>query len=88
MDSTRRTISQGNYDSCANVFASVKSQTACVIGGGNANTQYKQDLSSGDKAGISVGAVLFVIVAALAGIYFYRKYRRNQRHNFYRMNDL
>lgn len=89
MATARQVINQATYGNCNNLAQSAFTQTACALGG-NGYSQIKKatDLSTGDKAGISVGAVLFVIVAGLVGIWLYRRYRRNKRHNFYRMHDL
>jgi ABC-type Fe3+-hydroxamate transport system substrate-binding protein len=84
----RRVMNEAIYGNCSNLAQSAYSQTACTIGGNGSSTYKKGDLSTGDKAGISVGAVLFIIIAALLSIWLFRRYRRNQRHNFYRMHDL
>jgi hypothetical protein len=88
MMETRRVISLDTYGNCSSLTQVAFAQTACTIGGNSVSTYKKADLSTGDKAGISVGAVIFVIAAGLLSIWLYRKYRRNKRHNFYRMHDL
>lgn len=46
-------------------------------------------LSAGGKAGISVGVIVFVGAAAVAGFFLFRKYRQGKvKRPFYRMNDI
>lgn len=82
-----RLINAETYGNCSNMISSAYAETVCYIGtGGGSHT--KTILTSGGKAGISVGVVIFVLLAAGLGIWLFRRYRRNKRHNFYRMNEL
>ncbi|KAI9314743.1 hypothetical protein BX666DRAFT_1963079 [Dichotomocladium elegans] len=46
-------------------------------------------LSTGGKAGISVGVILFVVGVALVALYFYRRHNQVKASRpFYRMNDV
>jgi hypothetical protein len=87
LNETRRVMTEDIYGGCADITATAFEQSKCIISASD-GALTKSDLSSGDKAGISVGAVLFVIVAVLLGIWLYRRHRRQKRHNFYRMHDL
>jgi hypothetical protein len=87
INETQRVITPDIYGGCADIAAAAFTQSQCTIGPSGGSV-IKSDLSTGGKAGISVGAVLFVIIAALVGIWLFRRYRRQKRHNFYRMHDL
>ncbi|GAN11093.1 conserved hypothetical protein [Mucor ambiguus] len=86
---TGRVITSEVYGGCGDMASTAFAQSACTIGGTSlSGGQYTKKLSTGETAGISVGTIMFVIVAACLGIWLYRRYRRQKRHNFYRMNDF
>lgn len=90
IDANRRVMTPEIYGGCSNISYTAFVQSQCIFGANsNSGNVLNKKLSSGDKAGISVGTVAFVIIALLVGIWAFRKYqRRRRRHNFYRMNDL
>lgn len=88
-DSTeRRTIEDATYGNCSSMATVAAEESLCYLANGESGTTHQPDLSSSGKAGISVGVVLFVLLTACVGTWLFRRHRRNQRHNFYRMNDL
>lgn len=82
----QRLINADTYGNCSSMLTSAYEETACSIGtGGGSHTK---TITSGGKAGISVGTIIIVLLAAGLSLWLYRRYRRNKRHNFYRMNEL
>ncbi|KAG0192948.1 hypothetical protein DFQ28_006979 [Apophysomyces sp. BC1034] len=79
-------IEASSYPACTNVLAAL-TQASCT-----ANDQFKapeppKKLSEGDKAGVSVGAIVFFLLALGAAILLFRRYRRRTRHRFYQMQE-
>lgn len=83
----RHTVQADSYGNCSSMMTTASAQTLCYLATGGGGV-HQPDLTSGGKAGISVGVILFVILTACVGTWLFRRHRRNQRHNFYRMNDL
>ncbi|KAF7722660.1 hypothetical protein EC973_002870 [Apophysomyces ossiformis] len=86
MLSDPRQINPSTYLACANPLAALN-QANCVI-----NDQFKPpnsptQLSEGDKAGVSVGTIVFFFLVLGAGIFLFRRYRRRTRHRFYQMDN-
>ncbi|GAA5802628.1 hypothetical protein HPULCUR_008101 [Helicostylum pulchrum] len=82
----RRIIQAESYGNCSSMMTTASAQAICYLSDGG--SIHQPDLTSGGKAGISVGVILFIILTACVGTWLFRRHRRNQRHNFYRMNDL
>ncbi|KAG2212345.1 hypothetical protein INT47_001705 [Mucor saturninus] len=85
-DKKEQRLINESYGNCSSIITSAAKETACTIGtdGGS----HTRTLTSGGKAGVSVGVIIFVFLAAGLGLWLFRRYRRNKRHNFYRMNEL
>lgn len=85
-DQNEQRLINENYGNCSSIITSAAKETACTIGtdGGS----HTKTLTSGGKAGVSVGVIIFVILTACVGTWLFRRHRRNKRHNFYRMNEL
>jgi hypothetical protein len=73
---------------CGNITSNPFGDTKCSLNGHRGTIQAKP-LTPGDKAGISVGTIIAGILAALAGVWLFKRYRRRQRrHQFYKMQEL
>lgn len=87
VNETQQVITSDMYGGCVDIATTAFAQSQCTLGQAG-GAVIKSDLSTGDKAGISVGAIMFVLIAAVLAIWLFRRYRRQKRHNFYRMHDL
>ncbi|KAI9485232.1 MAG: hypothetical protein EXX96DRAFT_544373 [Benjaminiella poitrasii] len=88
LNETQRYMNSEIYGGCSDIASNAFAQSQCTLGA-SSHSDYIEPLSKGDKAGISVGTVVFVIIVTIGGIWLFRGYRRNKRkHQFYRMNEM
>ncbi|KAI8880441.1 hypothetical protein K501DRAFT_335412 [Backusella circina FSU 941] len=82
------TVPRSLSGACTNVTESIALSSCTIQPYFHTTVDTTTTLTVPEKAGVSVGTILFVIILVIGGIWFYRRYRRKTRHNFYRMNDL
>ncbi|KAG1153045.1 hypothetical protein G6F37_000068 [Rhizopus arrhizus] len=78
-----------HYGNCENMASSAFEDTVCSFSGYAGSIQDKPNLSAGDKAGISMGAIFGFIGACVVVYWLYKRYRQQRkRHQFYKLDEF
>jgi hypothetical protein len=85
---TNSTVPRSVSGACTNVTESIALSACTIQPYFHTTVDTTTALTVPEKAGVSVGTIIFVIILVIGGVWLYRRYRRKTRHNFYRMNDL
>ncbi|KAL0088703.1 hypothetical protein J3Q64DRAFT_1637659 [Phycomyces blakesleeanus] len=85
---TPRTVSDSDYPSCSDVRLML-SQTCSSNPMFKEIKEEKEPLKPKEKAGISVGVIVFFVLLVVASVFIFRHFRqKSQKHQFIKMSEL